>query len=224
MKININSLGEDTQIQILPLIDVVFCILTFFLLAATQFTRPQGINIDLPKAKSGTSASASQLRNRNILPITIDAVGLTYVEKEQINKEQLTTVLKKYLEENPEGTLVLNASRAATYNDVIGLLDLLRQVGGDRVSLGIIPGSPQAPTGTDVVPTLPGSTPLPNTNPNIPTTPQNIPLPGAPNPTQPQPRTETFPLNPNAVPPNPNVPRVVPTAPASGNQSSPPSR
>ncbi|MEM7556938.1 MAG: biopolymer transporter ExbD [Cyanobacteria bacterium P01_A01_bin.84] len=195
--------------QILPLIDVVFCILTFFLLAATQFTRPQGINIDLPKAKSGTSASASQLKNRNILPITIDAVGLTYVEKQQIDKEQLSAVLKQYLAENPDGTLVLNASRAATYNDVIGLLDMLRQVGGDRVSLGIIPGASEQPTGTDAVPTLPGATPLPTINPNIPVKPQQT-IPNIPNQGQPQPGTGGSPLN-------PNTPQTIPSPPPPGN-------
>ena len=50
MKINQYSPVEDVEIQIIPLIDVVFCILTFFLLAALQFTRQQAINIDLPKA------------------------------------------------------------------------------------------------------------------------------------------------------------------------------
>lgn len=156
MKINLHSSTDEAQVQIVPLIDVIFCILTFFLLAALQFTRQQAINIDLPKATSGTSATLNTQASRDILPVTIDALGQTYVEKQQIDKTRLEATLRDYLQKNPKGLLVLNASRSATYNDVIEILDLLRQVGGDRVSLGIIPGPDQGANPT--TPTQPGLT------------------------------------------------------------------
>ena len=115
--------------------------MTFFLLAALQFTRQQAINIDLPKASTGNSSEVNlEPGKRSILPVTIDAIGQTFVEKEPVTKERLAQRLKQYLEQNPQGVLILNASRTATYNDVIETLDVLRQVGGDRVALGIIPG------------------------------------------------------------------------------------
>ncbi|MFM8004040.1 MAG: ExbD/TolR family protein, partial [Dolichospermum sp.] len=77
MKVKLDNTAEDVQIQIIPLIDVVFCILTFFLLAALQFTRQQAINVDLPKASTGTSSAANSQTKNNILPVTIDAVGMT---------------------------------------------------------------------------------------------------------------------------------------------------
>jgi biopolymer transport protein ExbD len=162
MKVNLHTPVEETQIQILPLIDVVFCILTFFLLAALQFTRQQAINIDLPKASTSTvtgitSESATQI-------VTIDAVGNLYVEKQPVQRQQLPEKLRQYLQANPNGTLVLNASRTATYNDVISILDVMRQVGGDRVSLGIIPGPSQLPTDSLNPPNFPMS---PGRNPDI---------------------------------------------------------
>ncbi|MDF5722090.1 MAG: biopolymer transporter ExbD [Rhizonema sp. PD37] len=164
MKVNLHTPIEEVQVQIIPFIDVIFCILTFFILAALQIPRQhatqQGINVDLPKVKPGTDKSVSSLAGRQILPVTVDAIGQTYVEKQPVRREQLAEILKKYLQQNPTGTLVLNASRSATYNDVIEILDLLRQVGGDRVSLGIIPGSSQ-----------------PTTNPSLPTSPY-LPYPG----------------------------------------------
>ncbi|MEB3177631.1 MAG: biopolymer transporter ExbD [Nostocaceae cyanobacterium] len=208
MKINLHSPLEEVQIQIIPLIDVVFCILTFFLLAALQFTRQQAINVDLPKAGTGTSSQA-----REILPVTIDAVGQLYVEKNPIKKEQLMSALRTYLQQNPNGTLVLNASRTATYNDVVQVLDMLRQVGGNRVALAIIPGSADQPTNPATVP------------PSVPNNPGTLPTPGLPNSS---PFSNSNPLgNPN-LPPAPQVPLpsgqgvnpinpsipVVPTAPA----------
>jgi len=169
MKVNLHTPIEEAQIQIIPLIDVVFCILTFFLLAALQFTRQQAINVDLPKASaksvSGiTSQSGSQI-------VTIDAVGNTYIEKQPVKRQDLAQRLKLYLQANPNGVIVLNASRTATYNDVIETLDLLRQVGGDRVSLGIIPGPSQLPTNPLNQPSIPsfpinpGEAPVPGINP-----------------------------------------------------------
>ncbi|MBW4645931.1 MAG: biopolymer transporter ExbD [Goleter apudmare HA4340-LM2] len=174
MKINLHNPAEEVQIQIIPLIDVVFCILTFFLLAALQFTRQQAINVDLPKASTGTSNNVPLQGKSNILPVTIDAVGQTYVEKQPVQREQLTEILRRYIQENPNGILVLNASRTATYNDVIQTLDLLRQVGGDRVSLGIIPGSSQ-PSLNPTVPAVPSFPTDPGAAPAIPNT---VPVPG----------------------------------------------
>lgn len=155
MKVKLDTSGEDLQIQIVPLIDVVFCILTFFLLAALQFTRQQAINVDLPKASTGENSAANSQIKSKILPVTIDAVGLTYIEKEPVKSEELEARLKQYIQQNPDGILVLNASRTATYNDVIQTLDLLRKVGGNRVSLGIIPGSSQPVTNSPDFPTPP---------------------------------------------------------------------
>lgn len=215
MKINLNNPTEEVQVQIIPLIDVVFCILVFFILASLQFTRQQSINIDLPQANTATSSLEAQTE-REILPVTIDAVGQIYVEKNPVQRQQLGGILKNYLAQNPQGTLVLYASRSATYNDVIEILDLLRQVGGDRVSLAIIPGSEEQPANPlQPLPNLPinpgatpgGTIPLPNSpvspdpnfpqnnpNLNLPPGSTQIPLPGTPN----QPQTQ------QGIPPIPN--------------------
>lgn len=219
MKINLHNPVEEVQIQIIPLIDVVFCILTFFLLAALQFTRQQAINVDLPKASTGTSTSVTAQTRQEILPVTIDAVGQIYVEKQPVRKEQLKAILEDYVTKNPNGVLVLNASRSATYNDVIEMLDLLRQVGGDRVALGIIPSSSDASTSSPqptspYFPINPGAsgTDLPNTLPP-PLNPQGSPSFNLP-PTsgQLQPGQGVTPVNPSGTSP------VLPNVPASPNR------
>ncbi|WP_298904738.1 biopolymer transporter ExbD [uncultured Nostoc sp.] len=192
MKVNLHTPIEEVQIQIIPLIDVVFCILTFFLLAALQFTRQQAINVDLPKA-SASSVSGITSQSGSLI-VTIDAVGNTYIEKQLVKREDLGARLKQYLQANPSAVVVLNASRTATYNDVIETLDLLRQVGGDRVSLGIIPGPSQSPTNLLNQPNIPsfpinpGAAPVPginpqgNLNPKFPLAPNSVPFPGVSQP------------------------------------------
>ena len=139
MKLDYESTEPDVRIEIVPLIDVIFCILTFFILAAVTFTRQAAINVDLPRASSGTS----QLRQ--ILIVSVDAIGQTYVEKSPVNKAQLLQSITGFRQQNPEGMMVLYASRSASYNDVVQVLDLLRAAGGDRVALATLPGEGGSP-------------------------------------------------------------------------------
>lgn len=173
MKINLHSPIEEVQIQIIPLIDVIFCILTFFLLAALQFTRQQAINVDLPKANTSTTPQTQQR-----LIVTIDPVGQIYVEQQPINLDQLTGTLQSYFRANPNALMVLNASRTSSYDDVVQVLDTMRQVGGDRVALATLPpASTQTPAiaPNTTIPVNPGAIPAPTTSPLQGTAPLPVP-------------------------------------------------
>ncbi|MBW4523002.1 MAG: biopolymer transporter ExbD [Scytolyngbya sp. HA4215-MV1] len=149
MKIHLDTPAEEVQIQLIPLIDVIFCILTFFILAALQLTRPQSINVDLPTAKTGVS------QMRETLVVTLSPSGQIYVDKEQVGLNQLYLLLDEYHRNNPNGLLVLNASQSALYNDVVQVLDLMRVVGGDRVALAVQPGNPNPAATTPLTPGAP---------------------------------------------------------------------
>lgn len=162
MKIHDDLPSEDVQIQILPLIDVIFCILTFFILAALQFTRQQAINVELPRASTGTSLSVPGLgdnRFREMLVVTIAPTGQLYLDQRPVDRNQLYQELQTYVNRNPRGMLVLNASPSVFYNDVIQVVDLMRSVGGDRVALATLPA---ASPGTGGIPSSPGASPLPS--------------------------------------------------------------
>ncbi|MEG3940602.1 biopolymer transporter ExbD [Microcoleus sp. S36b_A3] len=139
MKINLDTPAEEARIELVPLIDVIFCILTFFLLAALQLTRQQAINVDLPKAKTG------QTQMREMLIVSIDDLGQTYIDQLPVNYQQLDRVLKSFHTTNPTGLTVLYAPQNARYAKVVEVLDKLREVGGDRVALATLPSSAASP-------------------------------------------------------------------------------
>lgn len=203
IKTDVDNTEPDVRIELVPLIDVIFCILTFFILAAVTLTRQAAINVDLPSAKTGTT------QMRQILVVSIDPIGQTYVEKEPVTQSQLTDSLVKFRKESPDGLMVLYASRASSYNDVVRVLDLLRSVGGTRVALATLPGSGQG----DQLPNLnPGSGQF---NPST--------LPGLTNPSSPSGLNPNS-LNPNSFDPNslPGVglPSAQPNLPGSSNSPS----
>ncbi|MBF2003367.1 MAG: biopolymer transporter ExbD [Synechococcales cyanobacterium M58_A2018_015] len=205
MKLNLESTEPDVRIEIVPLIDVIFCILTFFILAAVTLTRQSAINVDLPRAATG----ATQLRE--ILIVSVDPIGQIYLEKTPVSREQLYQAILNFRQTNPEGVLALYASRAASYNDVVQVLDLLRAAGGERVALATLPdggnGQGAAPSGIpnldQLSPSPPGATndlfelnpspglgtPTPN-SPNLPGDPFRLPAsPNQPNSGTAAPRT-----------------------------------
>ncbi len=141
MKINLDNATDDGQIQILPLIDVIFCILTFFILAVVQTERPQAVNVDLPQAKTGTVQAPDRLI------ITMRPGGQLLAGQEEVSdRTALVDRAKTYLAQRPDGLLVLNASQTALYSDVISVLDSLREVGGvRRVALATTPKTETTP-------------------------------------------------------------------------------
>lgn len=210
MKIHFDTPAEEARIEIIPLIDVIFCILTFFLLGALQLTRQQAINIDLPKA----SSAAPQMRE--MLVVSLDDFGQVYIEQQQLSaKDQFTQAIKNYSATNPNGLVVLYASRSASYNQVVEVLDLLREAGGEqvRVALATLPGSSDPSAGAPAIPSVPGAsgvTPYPGATPIEPYNPYGLPNPTNPyNPTQPQlPGTPQLPGQSGVPTPPPGLPTV----------------
>ncbi len=163
MKLDFENTSEEVRIELIPLIDVIFCILIFFILAALQLTRQQAININLPQ--SNTSA----LQNRQTLIVSIDSIGQLYVDRTPVSEDQLYLLLEGYHRTNPQGLMLLNADRSAIYDDVVRALDLMRAVGGDRVALATQPGqSAQDAIDPSVFPGLPGGGETPGALPGLP--------------------------------------------------------
>lgn len=136
MKLDLDNRQSDIQIEILPMIDVIFCILTFFILAAVGLTRQQAIALDLPAVNNSAPVEGN---SRDRLYVSVDSAGQVYVDKSAVPLGLLYDVLVQHQQMTPNGTIVLYASRSARYEDVIKVLDLLRTVGGDRVALATLP-------------------------------------------------------------------------------------
>lgn len=145
----------ELKIELLPLIDVIFCILTFFLLAAVNFTRQQAISLNLPQARTGTP----QLRD--MLIVTIDDIGQLYVEKQLVSRTVLSSYLQDYKKNNPDGLMVLYAAKNSTYREVVEVLDVLRESGGDRVALATVPAISDDPANFPTIPGVPVSPVIP---------------------------------------------------------------
>jgi biopolymer transport protein ExbD len=126
-------LQDNAHIEILPLMDVIFCILTFFILGAVGLSRQQAIEQSLPQASTG------EQQMREMFRVSIDPIGRIYVDRDPVTMDELPERLLAYQTENPDGLVVVFGHPMAQYDNVLQVLDLLRSIGGDRVSLGVNP-------------------------------------------------------------------------------------
>lgn len=153
---------QEVRIEIVPLIDVIFCILTFFILAAVDVSRQQAINLDLPKASTGTT------QRREILLVSLDEFGQIYVEQQPMaTRGQFYQAVENYILTKPNGLMVLSVAKETRYDEFVQVLDILREVGGDRVALATLPKS------QNIEEDLPPSA-LPSDIPNIPSLPEPL--------------------------------------------------
>lgn len=152
-----NASQQRSRIELTPLIDVIFCILIFFILAAIHFSRQaaenvsqiENIDVDLPQAKTG------QPQVREMLLVSLDDLGQIRVEQQLVSRNQLAQSIKNYRQSNPQGLMVLYAAKNATYREVVEVLDILREVGGDRVALATIPKDAVGTTNPYTIPLKP---------------------------------------------------------------------
>ena len=122
MKVDLlDTPSEDVRLELIPLIDVIFCILTFFILAAVGLTRQQAIDLDLPSAETGQPipGQVGQGGISDRLYVSIDSLGQTYLDQQPVTLDLLYDVLLQFNQVSPNGLIVLYASRDARYEDVV---------------------------------------------------------------------------------------------------------
>jgi biopolymer transport protein ExbD len=127
------------EINLVPMMDVLMTILTFFIIISMTLTGQQSLNISLPQAKISESPDA---KKSDQAPPKKMIVGLTdkgqaVVEKQNVSQDALAKKVADFLTANPEGVVMLKADRRLNFKDVAELLKTLRDIGGDRVLLGI---------------------------------------------------------------------------------------
>ena len=132
----VRAMGErKARVEILPLIDVMFLLLCFFIYVTMMMVVQKGIFVDLASAKSGTDMQ----EEKKLLTLSIDHSGQIYLDKELIEESRLKERLREYKKEDP--VLVINADKGVEHRRVIGLLDLVRQEGMSEIVFTVEPQS-----------------------------------------------------------------------------------
>lgn len=127
--------SELPEINLIPMMDVLMTVLTFFIIITMTLTGEQIANITLPQAKGSQANETPKPSVR--LVIGLDAQGQMNIDRQPVSDPQATTQVQTFLRQNPDGLIVLKADRQLNYRYVQKALQMLQLAGGDRISLAI---------------------------------------------------------------------------------------
>jgi len=122
---------KEANIDIAPLLDMVFVLLIFFVVTST-FTRETGVEVTKPQAQS-----ASQLEKENIL-IAITRDGTIHINERQVDIVSLSDILKETLAKNPDREAVLIADKNAITEKLVAVIDACTLAGVKKVSIAAL--------------------------------------------------------------------------------------
>lgn len=122
---------EDAEINITPMLDIVFIMLIFFIVT-TSFTKETGAAISKPEA-----AQAVALSNGTIL-IGIKSNGDIWMAKRSVELREVRQMVERARGENPEGSVVIVADRGSRIGTVTQVMDQVRLAGVEGVAISAI--------------------------------------------------------------------------------------
>lgn len=117
------------QINIVPMIDVIFAILTFFIMSTLFLGRFEGLAVNLPKAQSAKPQKVIRAT------VTLDRNGNLYLNKNQLQVEQLSNSIRQLNQPGQDLVIVLNADGSVTHDRVVTVMDQIRQIEGAKLAI-----------------------------------------------------------------------------------------
>jgi biopolymer transport protein ExbD len=124
MRVDIEENG-DVALDLAPLIDVVFLLLIFFMVATSFAAQEERLDLELPEAHSGQAAEAS---NRELV-LDVLPDGAVRLDGARLEQQALGTELARIARDNPLRPVLVRADRGLDYGRVIAVLDQCRLVG-----------------------------------------------------------------------------------------------
>ena len=125
----INELEEGFEINILPMIDVIFSILAFFIISTLFLSRSQSLPVNLPSAQTAEAQQPEQIN------ITIEADGDMFLDRQKIELTRLKGVLTDKIAPNSQSLVIINADEKVEHGIVVKVMDRLRQVPGATMAI-----------------------------------------------------------------------------------------
>ncbi|MEH2390813.1 MAG: biopolymer transporter ExbD [Nostoc sp.] len=117
-------------INVVPLIDVMFALLTFFIMSTLFLTRSEGLPVNLPKA-----ATAKEQQIPTKVTITVDEKGQISLNRDPIAVNDLAGRVRTLVGSNPDALVIINADKKVLHGEIVGIMDQVRQVKGARLAI-----------------------------------------------------------------------------------------
>ena len=120
---------EIPKINILPMIDIIFVILSFFIISSLYLVRLETIPVNLPNAET-----ANQEKNSVIL-ITLDLKDRIFVDEKLLEIGLIKNEILSKIKNSKNRKVIIRADKDVKYGKVISILDILRKLDGIKIGV-----------------------------------------------------------------------------------------
>ncbi len=127
-RLGTREVEEESNIDITPMLDVVFIMLIFFIVTAT-FVKESGIEVNRPEA------STAQVKTNTGILVAVNADGEIYINRRKVDIASVRPNVERLRAENPQGSVVVQADENTPTKDTVAVIDQVRAAGVLDVSL-----------------------------------------------------------------------------------------
>ncbi len=121
--------AEDAEIDMTPMLDIVFIMLIFFIVT-TSFVKEAGVEMQRP---SGKSASTTKVK-ANVL-VTINSQGQVVIDGKEVDIRSVRANVEKTLAESPDASVIVQAHKDSDTDILVGVVNAAKEAGIDKVSV-----------------------------------------------------------------------------------------
>ena len=125
---NLNQNQDKYEINILPMIDVIFAILTFFIISSLYLIKLETIPLNLP------SASTSSISKNEFINVSISTDEKIFLNSKEIDLEELNQKLKEINIDNNK-KIILSGDKNVNYGKIVEVLDELRKINNLKIAI-----------------------------------------------------------------------------------------
>lgn len=129
MKLRNYRENKQPDLNIIPMIDIMFFLLVFFMLSTMYMVEQKTIPVNLPQA---TSAA---IDNKTNFTVTLKDDGSIYLEDQQTDIQTLLMQATKEQKNNPSFAIIIRADKDINYDKVVSFIDTLKKAGITRFGL-----------------------------------------------------------------------------------------
>ena len=120
---------DNSQINILPMIDIIFVILSFFIVSSLYLVKLETIPVNLP------SAETSNQEKDSLIVVTLNIENNVFIDEKFIDVSTLENEIRSKLRTSKNKKVILRADKGLKYGKVISILDVLRKI--ENIKIGV---------------------------------------------------------------------------------------
>lgn len=129
MRINSLQTDEKPVLMIIPMIDIIFFLLVFFMMSMLTMVTQKTIALNLPKT------TVAKVDTTKTVPVSVTKDGQIYVEQDPVTLEELSSRLATMKNGDEKLTVVLRGDTDVNYGAVVSVMEVIRLSGIERVSM-----------------------------------------------------------------------------------------